>query len=193
MTTTNNVLKYKHYLPRYMWHYNPSNIDSNMDKLSMNQYSINQQVIAQQQNSNYIKADKIDLINHNKGLIDIMDTLNTKLSDWEVLENGYTVYYYKVGGGTLWSKMAQDYLLTSDYDKMTGTYGVIFYKLKNVYKNNPVTEYTKVKEEKERIWNNIYLNYPYLMLEENYSYNLATSSTELYKMAQLIFKGKKEP
>ena len=176
-----------------MWHYNPSNIDSNMAKLSMDQYSINQQVIAQQQNSNYIRADKINLINHNKGLIDIMDTLNTKLSDWEVLENGYTVYYYKVGGGTLWSKMAQDYLLTSDYDKMTGTYGVIFYKLKNVYKNNPVTEYTKVKEEKERIWNNIYLNYPYLMLEENYSYNLATSSTELYKMAQLIFKGKKEP
>lgn len=193
MTITNNVLKYKHYLPRYMWHYNPSNSDSNMNKLSMDQYSINQQVIAQQQNSNYIKADKIDLINHNKGLIDIMDTLNTKLSDWEVLKNGYTVYYYKVGGGTLWSKMAQDYLLTSDYDKMTGTYGVIFYKLKNVYKNNPVTEYTKVKEEKERIWNNIYLNYPYLMLEENYSYNLATSSTELYKMAQLIFKGKKEP
>ena len=77
MTITNNVLKYKHYLPRYMWHYNPSNIDSNMDKLSMNQYSINQQVIAQQQNSNYIKANKIDLINHNKGLIDIKkNTIN---------------------------------------------------------------------------------------------------------------------
>ena len=69
----------------------------------------------------------------------------------------------------------------------------IFYKLKNLYKDDPTTEYTKAKEEKERIWNNIYLNYPYLMLEENYSYNLATSSSELYKMAQLIFKGKKEP
>ena len=30
-------------------------------------------------------------------------------------------------------------------------------------------------------------------MEENYSYDLATSSSELYKMAQLVFKGKKEP
>ena len=122
-----------------------------------------------------------------------MDTLQTSLADWEVLENGYTVYYNKVSGGTLWKKFTQQYLTTSEYDKMIGTYGIIFYKLKNVYTNNPLTDYKRVKEEKNRIWNKIYLNYPHIILEENYSYDLATSSSELYKMAQLVFKGKKEP
>lgn len=34
---------------------------------------------------------------------------------------------------------------------MIGTYGIIFYKLKNVYTDNPLTDYQKVKEEKNRI------------------------------------------
>ena len=71
--------------------------------------------------------------------------------EWTVLENGYTVYYHSIGGGTLWSNLAQDYLTTSEYSKMTGIYGIIFYKLKNLYKDDPTTEYTKAKEEKERI------------------------------------------
>ena len=184
---TNSALKYKHYLPRYKWTYGKTNNGS------MNDFNINQRILNEQANENYIRANTVELITNNDGILDILNTLGTTLDEWTVLENGYTVYYHSIGGGTLWSTLAQDYLTTSEYSKMTGIYGIIFYKLKNLYKDDPTTEYTKAKEEKERIWNNIYLNYPYLMLEENYSYNLATSSSELYKMAQLIFKGKKEP
>ena len=142
----------------------------------MNDFNINQQVLAKQANENYIRADTVELITNNAGILDILNTLGTTLDEWTVLENGYTVYYHSIGGGTPWSTLAQDYLTTSEYSKMTGIYGIIFYKLKNLYKDDPTTEYTKAKEEKERIWNNIYLNYPYLMLEENYSYNLLRSS-----------------
>lgn len=184
-----NAMAYKHYLPRYIWHYNPTSTSIP----STNYYNDNQKIIQEQLNNNYVRANSIELIENNSGILSVMDTLQTNLADWEVLENGYTVYYNKVSGGTLWKKFTQQYLTTSEYDKMIGTYGIIFYKLKNVYTDNPLTDYQKVKEEKNRIWNKIYLNYPHIILEENYSYDLATSSSELYKMAQLVFKGKKEP
>ena len=67
----------------------------------MNDFNINQQVLAKQANENYIRANTVELITNNDGILDILNTLGTTLDEWTVLENGYTVYYHSIGGGTL--------------------------------------------------------------------------------------------
>ena len=53
---------------------------------------------------NYTRATDIELLdtlfNEQTGLNDVMQTLNTKLSDWYVIENGLTVYYYNSNNST---------------------------------------------------------------------------------------------
>ena len=78
-------------------------------------------------------------------------------------------------------------------DRVDGLYGMMFYLLKNNYTTNSLSEYESIKKQKETIWNNIYTQYPFLLLEDNYKYELATNSEELLKMAKLVFKGKKQP
>ena len=70
---------------------------------------------------------------------------------------------------------------------------MMYYLLQNAYQNRNLVEYETVKRRKQAIWNQIYTDYPFLMLEDNYTYSLATTSQEMLKMAQLVFKGKKEP
>ena len=43
------------------------------------------------------------------------------------------------------------------------------------------------------MWQNIYAQYPFLLLESHFSNELATTSKELLKSAQLSFKNNKEP
>jgi hypothetical protein len=81
----------------------------------------------------------------------------------------------------------------SVFEQLDGIYGMIFFILKNGYSDCGMLEYEQTKKTKIQIWNNIYAQYPFLMLEDNYSYELATSSAELLKMAELIFKDRKEP
>ena len=68
-----------------------------------------------------------------------------------------------------------------------------WYILYNYYTKRELEEYINAKEEHNRIWHEIYSDYPFLILEDNYSYPQATNSIELLKMAKLIFKGKCEP
>ena len=112
-----------------------------------------------------------------------------------MVENGYTIYYYNCGekSGMLWSELASEAMGTSTFEHFDGLYGMMYYILKNSYAARSMQEYESAKQLKESIWNQIYTKYPFLMLEDNYKYELATTSEELLKMSQLVFKGKKQP
>ena len=179
---------YRNYLPKYTWYWDPNNKPdiSEIAKQGLDY-------------KNYTRATDIELLdilfNEQTGLNDVMQTLNTKLSDWYVIENGLTVYYYNSNNSTgmLWSNLANELNSSCHYDKHTGLYGMAWYILYNYYTKREIEEYINAKEEHNRIWHEIYSDYPFLILEDNYSYPQATNSSELLKMAKLIFKGKREP
>lgn len=181
--------KYKHYLTKYIWNYRPN---SNPSKVYADS---NEEILAEQEKLNNIPANNIPILVNNKAITDIMTHLNTELSDWEVSENGYTVYYYESGEktGMLWSTLVNEAIPSATLDHLDGLYGMMFYLLKNNYVTNNLLQYEGIKEQKENLWNKIYTDYPFLMLEDNYTYTLATTSEELLKMAKLVFKGKKQP
>ena len=68
-----------------------------------------------------------------------------------------------------------------------------YYLLTQCYTDRPIEEYLTAKDKRDNIWKKIYNEYPFILLEGNYSYENATNSSELLKMAQLQFKGMKEP
>lgn len=183
------TFKYKHYLTKYLWRFNPQN------KNTWNELCVNEDIVSSQDNNNYINANTVPILADNKGILDIVTHLGTKLSDWEVVENGYTIYYYNCGENTgrLWSELASKAMGASTFEHFDGLYGMMYYILKNSYAARSMQEYESAKQLKESIWNQIYTEYPFLMLEDNYKYELATTSEELLKMSQLVFKGKKQP
>ena len=79
------------------------------------------------------------------------------------------------------------------YELLDGQYGIFYYLLTTNYTSRNMSEYESLKREQLRFWQNIHDQYPYLILEDNYSYSLATTSAELMQMAKLIFKGKVQP
>lgn len=183
------TFKYKHYLTKYLWRFNPQN------KNTWNELCANEDIVSSQDNNNYINAATVPILADNKGILDIVTHLGTKLSDWEVVENGYTIYYYNCGENTgmTWSELALEAMGASTFEHFDGLYGMMYYILKNSYAARSMQEYESAKQLKESIWNQIYTEYPFLMLEDNYKYELATTSEELLKMSQLVFKGKKQP
>lgn len=70
---------------------------------------------------------------------------------------------------------------------------MFYYLISHNYTSYETPQYNDLKQQQLRFWQNIHDQYPYLILESNYSYSLATTSEELLKMAQLMFKGMKEP
>lgn len=178
--------KYKHYLPKYLWRWNPTHTNT------FTSIAEDKAIIAQD-NNNYISAEKVPVL-HNKAVEDVLNHFNSNLSDWEVVENGYTIYYYNIGDstGTTWSELTRK-LGSYSFDYFDGLYGMAYRIFNSKYTNRAVKDYEEAMELKRNIWNGIYQQYPFIMLEDNYTYDLATSSSELLKMAELVFKNKKEP
>ena len=114
--------------------------------------SENEDVI-QQQTDNYVKANSVPILQNNKAILDIMTHLNTKLSDWEVIDNGYTVYYYQIGekSGMLWKELAFNINNSSVFEHFDGLYGMMYYLLSHNYIDCIIQEYEKVKQQKINI------------------------------------------
>lgn len=178
--------KYRHYLPKYIWKWNPTHINTFTSIAESEE-------LRKQDNNNYISADKIPVLN-NKGVIDVLNHFGTSLSDWEVVENGYTIYYYNVNdsSGTTWSELTKK-VGSYSFDYFDGLYGMAYRIFSSRYSDRSIRDYEEALEQKRNIWNDIYRQYPFIMLEDNYKYDLATSSSDLLKNAELVFKSKKEP
>lgn len=174
-----------HYLPKYNWSYQPQITNTIAD---FDAYQPNLDI-------NYQRASDLEVIRKNPAIAQIMEHLNTNLEDWLVTEAGYTVYYVATDSttGMLWKNLANEMCTASTFEHMDGLYGMTYYILSNVYGPRDISAYLAARERKVQLWTSIYNDYPFLLLEDNYSYPLATTSSELLKMSEFIFKGKKQP
>ena len=174
------TFSYKNYLPKYDWYYKPDDNTSIINTTSST-------------GEEYILAKDCEFLNTNPGILSICGHLGVSLDNWSVVKNGYTVYYFSTGGGTEWKDLVRNTMGYGGYELFDGLYGMMFYLIKNNYTNRTLTSYENVKKQKTNIWNEIYQLYPFLLLENSYSYASATNSETLLKMAKLNFKAQKEP
>lgn len=120
--------------------------------------------------------------------------LNESINDWYRIENGTTTYYYNATPetGCSWSKFIRQYF-GYNYPRVSGLYKMAFDVLKNNYLHYPLTLYEQKKQEQHDLWQFIYNNYNFLILENNYENTTATKSTDLLKLAQYAFRDYQKP
>lgn len=166
------------YQPSYVEHYS----------------SIGQQVL----NTNTVKAS--DVLSNNPAFIQTLTHLlpNTPvdlaLSMFSAEENGKMNYYYATSGGLTWNKLL-DYVKKdcSDYNNFDGLYGMQFKILLSSFKERPISNYEVLLKQKLSLWQYIYQAFPNVLLETSFSYDKATTSEELLRMAQLAMRDKTHP
>ena len=64
------TFKYKHYLTKYLWRFNPQN------KNTWNELCVNEDIVSSQDNNNYINAATVPILADNKGILDIQYAIN---------------------------------------------------------------------------------------------------------------------
>lgn len=145
------------------------------------------------------KIDEMDFISastlmNNFAIRDIFAQLNEDPYDWYAEEIGETTYYYSNTGGMKWPELFNRYLLQGNsYKEMSGWYVMAYKILKDFYLNLDCSQYNKLTDEHNAIWNKIHENYGFLVLENSYKNDNATTSSDLLKVAKLYFKDKMNP
>lgn len=109
---------------------------------------------------------------------------------------GKTTYYYNSNrnSGMKWSNfVAQHSKEPFIYENFTGNYIMVYKILKNRFENRVLTQYEDCKNRQQRLWKELYSNYPGILLEDSYANEDVSSSFELYNAATLAFKDKQKP
>ena len=113
------------------------------------------------------------------------------LSSISLEEIGKCNYYYAISGGLKWNDVLNYCSFTSTiYPQYDGIYGLQFNILYHNFTNRPVSQYDALMKEKSLLWQKIYRTYPNVLLETSFSYDKATTSDELLRMAKLAMKDK---
>jgi len=129
----------------------------------------------------------------NTAIINALSNLGDSLNNWYVEENGKTTYYYAIPNtGMTWQQFL--YNSTKQYfDQYSGQYIMLYKILREQYRELPMTEYYKYKEQHDHLWNTLYNKYQFMILQNSYKNENATSSLELLQMAQYAFKHQSNP
>ena len=102
-------------------------------------------------------------------------------------------YYYPKNGGIRWKNLLKVINSNSNVlDGFSGLYGLMF-KWSCSFMENELSTYTSLQNKKENIWRNLHHLYPHLFFEGVFEYPTATTSRELYEMANYYFKEKSRP
>lgn len=135
----------------------------------------------------------LSLMEKNDVIKEMFDYLKVEdLHQWVVAKQSYANCVYKyAGGGTLWSTALQELssgALVYPF-RFGGWYDMIIWTLQSCgFINYTPVLYNAAKTEKDMIWKEIYQKYPYLILEQTYSNEDVTSSSELFSMAEYAFR-----
>ena len=151
------------------------------------------QKTTKQDSVNYERADK--LMESNVAFINtLIHLFNKNCSNHFICEDaGKTTYYYTTSGGLEWKNVLSTLSSqSSQYDRFDGIYGMMFTLSLNFLEENLLL-YKSLLKEKEKLWQSISKKYPNILFEQRYECSTATSSEELYKMAELFFKDKNQP
>lgn len=135
----------------------------------------------------------VDYLSDNAAVVNAMKIINDSLDNWYVEENGTETYYYaEENTGMLWNKFLLEATKVS-YDFYSGIYVMLYRILKEQYRELPMSEYTKYQKQHDHLWNILHNKYQFMILENSYTNENATSSLELLQMAQYAFKSRINP
>ena len=123
-----------------------------------------------------------------------MAAIGEDLNNWSVQRLNSlikTTYYYADQGGLRWNNLIPTLSKTvnglSNYKELDGLY-VMFYKVfRHAYSNRTLPMYDSLLNEHNNIWKGIYESYPGVILENTYTNDDATTSTDLLNMARNYF------
>lgn len=156
----------------------------------------NQRNTTQKQDINrsieYLNAATV--FRNNSAVKNAMIALGEDLNDWSVQRLNdmiKTTYYYADQGGLKWNNLIPTLAKTntglSNYKELDGLY-VMFYKVfRHSYSNRTLPMYESLMNEHNNIWKGIYESYPGVILENTYTNDDATTSTDLLNMARNYF------
>lgn len=143
-----------------------------------------------------------DVLNNHTPFILALDQLGETLDNFNVItydsihDVGKTTYYYvsNPSSGTKWCDMIQSHSsIPRIYSEYSGLYVMMYKILRRQFMSKPTSRYFLYKQEQQGIWNKLYRQYPNILLEDSYSNPDATTSQQLYLLADYAFKDKKEP
>lgn len=123
------------------------------------------------------------------------EVLKEQLDSWVYIENSAkTSYYYSTSGGTRWNAFLNNMGLNlNNYSLLEGMYVTMFKVLRDSFTTNNFDEYNRLKLKQQSIWNQLYADFPGILLENTYSNEDATTSDELYRLSYLYFKDISQP
>lgn len=136
-----------------------------------------------------------DAFKDNQAMLGIFKRLEQlsgeSIDNWrcEVLTGIKTTYYYPTSGGTKWTEVLSKFApMFTSFGGVDGWYPMFIKYFSRQYEDRDISGYLKAKNDQRIIWNEIYTNYPGLVLESQYSNENATTSTELFTLASYAFK-----
>lgn len=107
-----------------------------------------------------------------------------------------TTYYYSSNpnSGTKWKNFIQTHSsIPYNFEDYNGLYVMTYKVLKQQFTDKASLNYHAYKERQNILWDNLYKKYPGILLEDSYSNENATTSSDLYVLAKNAFKDKQEP
>lgn len=109
--------------------------------------------------------------------------------DFSAEEAGTTTYYCLANGsdGCTWSKFMTN-SIDARYSKYSGLYDLTYRLIQKNYEPLELTDYENCKKRRQEIWKTLYKTYGYMMLENVYKDDKATTSAELLILAKYAFK-----
>lgn len=166
-------------LPDYNWNY-----ETNIEAQNLTE---TQKLIIDYNN---LSNDTEKAMNQNPAISDFLNNLSylgEPLQHW-VLQplNGVTkTYYIKQTGGCTWPQLVSQ-ITNNTYSAgdFNGTYPMLLKKWGQHYDIDEMLNYNKLLTKHNNLWEEIYQNYPSIILEDNFSDSDAVSSNDLLKGAR---------
>lgn len=175
---------------------------SNGKTVRLPSYDIQYGFDEESENSDNNKGEinKKEISNANKSLkenivfINAFEELEEDFNNFYVEENGKTTYYYATFGGMKWKDLLPSLRAGSPYfENFNGLYLMTYKILKTYFTNYSLKEYKEAKDRHDAIWDELYSDFPGLILENVYSNTNATTSQDLYVLSKNAFKDLSEP
>lgn len=158
-------------LDKFQWTYNPPS------KLSSATQVLNQNI-----ENEYVPASQIE---DNEAIRNIMIVLGEDIENFQLERIGKQTYYYSRTGGIYWNELIKE-LTGKAYEQYNGLYVMIYQKLL-MYDSLSLDTYEKLVKDHDNKWKEIYQRFNYVVLENSYTNNDATTTNELYTAAYYYF------
>lgn len=170
--------------PRYELKYKTTSIDSEED--------------------NTVKSAS-DILQENTVYVDFFNSIGESISNYIITNYNSVVnsdfnkvtYYYNnnhESTGTKWKHFLHKHTNNATvFEEYDGLYVMTYKTLRKQFSEKPAGSYEQYRTQQQALWNDLYKQYPCILLEESFKNETATSSLDLFTLAKNAFKDKQEP